>query len=88
MSDIQALEAQIAARQVRLSGTIDELASRVSPQSLLTQNVDLMKSRFATVARTEAGDLRVERVVAVVGVVVVAIALRAWGGRRRRARRG
>lgn len=86
MSDIQAIEARIAARQQRLGGTVDELASRVTPQALMDQGKDTLKARFAA-ATTPEGDLRVERIAAAAAVVVALVALRVWGERRRRARR-
>lgn len=87
MSDIQAIEARIAARQKRLEGTVDELASRVAPQALLEQGKQTAMARFEAVAMTPQGDLRVERVAAAAAVVIALVALRVWGGRRRRARR-
>lgn len=87
MSDIQAIEARIAARQQRLGGTVDELASRVTPQALVEQGKDTLKARFAAATTTPQGDLRVERIAAAAAVVVALVALRVWGERRRRARR-
>lgn len=68
---IPVLEAEIAARRDRLAQTIDELAQRVNPKNILHRQTDLAKARFADAATTPEGDLRVERVAAVVAVVAV-----------------
>ncbi|WP_392545016.1 DUF3618 domain-containing protein [Oryzobacter telluris] len=68
---VPALEAEIAARRERLGHTIDELAHRVSPKTILHRRTEAAKARFADVATTPEGDLRVERLAAVVAVVAV-----------------
>ena len=68
---IPVLEAEIAARRDRLAKTIDELTQRVSPKSILHRQTEAAKSRFADVATTPTGELRVERIAAVVAVVAV-----------------
>lgn len=68
---IPALEAEIAARRDRLATTIEELTHRVSPKTILHRQTEAAKARFADVATTPEGDLRVERVAAVVAVVAV-----------------
>ncbi len=68
---IPALEAEISARRDRLARTIDELTERVSPRNILQRQTDAAKARFADVATTPEGDLRVERVAAIVAVVAV-----------------
>ena len=68
---IPALEAEISARRERLARTIDELTQRVSPKSILNRQTDAAKARFADVATTPEGDLRVERIAAAVAVVAV-----------------
>ena len=68
---IPVLEAEIAARRDRLAQTIDELAQRVYPKNILPRQTDAAKARFADAATTPEGDLRVERVAAVVAVVAV-----------------
>jgi len=68
---IPALEAEITARRDRLAKTIDELTQRVSPKSILHRQTEAAKSRFADVATTPTGELRVERIAAVVAVVAV-----------------
>ncbi len=68
---IPTLEAEIAARRDRLAQTIDELTHRVSPKAIINRQTEAAKARFADVATTPEGDLRVERIAAVVAVVAV-----------------
>jgi hypothetical protein len=68
---IPALEAEITARRDRLAQTIDELTHRVSPKTIVQRQTAAAKARFADVATTPEGDLRVERLAAVVAVVAV-----------------
>ena len=68
---IPALEAEISARRERLAQTIDELTHRVSPKTILNRQAEAAKARFADAATTPEGDLRVERIAAVVAVVAV-----------------
>jgi hypothetical protein len=88
MSNIEALQAEVAARRQALAGTVDELAARLTPQELMRRNTEAAKSKVAAFATTPAGELRVERIAAVAAVVVAVVALRVWGGRRRKRRRG
>ncbi len=68
---IPALEAEITARRERLAQTIDELTYRVHPKTIINRQTEAAKARFADVATTPEGDLRVERIAAVVAVVAV-----------------
>ena len=68
---IPVLEAEIAARRDRLAKTIDELTERLHPRSIIHRQTEAAKARFADVATTPEGDLRVERVAAAVAVVAV-----------------
>ncbi len=68
---IPALEAEISARRERLAQTIDELTFRVHPKTIINRQAEAAKARFADVATTPEGDLRVERIAAVVAVVAV-----------------
>ena len=68
---IATLEAEIAARRERLGSTIDELAHRISPRTILQRQTEAAKARFADVATTPEGELRVERLAAVVAVVAL-----------------
>jgi hypothetical protein len=88
MSSIDALQADVAARRAALAGTVDELAGRLTPQALIRQNTEAAKAKFADLTTSPEGELRVERIVAVAAAVAVVVALRVWGGRRRKRRRG
>ena len=68
---IPTLEAEISARRERLAQTIDELTYRVRPKTIIHRQTEAAKARFADVATTPEGDLRVERLAAVVAVVAV-----------------
>ncbi len=68
---IPTLEAEISARRERLAQTIDELTYRVHPKTIINRQAEAAKARFADVATTPEGDLRVERIAAVVAVVAV-----------------
>ncbi len=68
---IPALEAEIAERRDRLARTIDELTYRVQPRTILHRQTEAAKARFADVATTPEGDLRVERLAAAVAVVAL-----------------
>jgi hypothetical protein len=68
---IPTLEAEIAARRERLATTIDELTQRVSPKNIIQRQTEAAKARFADVATTPEGDLRVERLAVAVAVVAV-----------------
>lgn len=82
---ISALEADISARRDRLAATIDELAGRVTPQALLQQQKDQARARFAAATTTPEGDLRTERIAAIVLAGVALIG--AWFMLGRRGRR-
>ena len=68
---IPALEAEVAARRQRLASTIDELTRKAAPKAILQRQADAAKARFADAAITPEGELRVERLAAVVVIVVV-----------------
>lgn len=85
-TSIQALEADLAARRERLARTVDELASKASPQALVARQKAAAKQRLIAATRTPEGDLRVERIAAAVGVVAVFVSLRIWSARRRKRR--
>lgn len=68
---IEQLEAEIEATRARLAGTIDELTFRASPQELVRRQKESLALSFAQATRDERGQLRTDRIVAVVGAVVV-----------------
>lgn len=82
MSNIPALEADIAERRVRLARTLDELTAKATPSAIAKRQVQQAKARFADATTTPEGDLRVERVAAAVAVVAVVVALRLLRRRR------
>ncbi len=83
-TSIPALEAEVVARRERLARTVDELVVTASPKAILQRQVESAKARFADVAQTPEGELRVERLAAVVAVVAVVGGFVAWRAVRRR----
>lgn len=81
---ITALEAEVVARRERLARTVDELVVTASPKATLQRQVDAARARFADVAQTPEGELRVERLAAVVAVVAVVGGVVAYRALRRR----
>ncbi|NHA67505.1 DUF3618 domain-containing protein [Phycicoccus flavus] len=78
---IPELEAEVVARRERLARTVDQLVETANPKNILAREVEKAKARWADVAQTPEGELRVERLAAVVAVVAVvggALAFRAW----------
>jgi len=82
MSNIPALEADIAERRVRLARTLDELTAKATPSAIAKRQVQQAKTRFADATTTPEGDLRVERVAAAVAVVAVIVAFKLLRRRR------
>ena len=83
MTDINALEADIAERRARLARTLDELTAKATPSAIAKRQVEQAKQRFADATTTPEGDLRVERVAAAVAVVAVIVAVKILRSRRR-----
>lgn len=61
------IEAEIATTRKRLAATIDELAYRAKPRTIVRREVDSAKVRFTRATRNEDGTLRTERISAVLG---------------------
>ena len=61
------IEAEIATTRERLAATIDELAYRAKPRTIVRREVDSAKVRFTRATRNEDGTLRTERIAAVLG---------------------
>lgn len=80
---VAALEADLAARRERLARTLDELTQRVTPQAIVKRQTDQAKARFAAATTTPEGDLRTERVAAVVLAALAVISLVVFRRRRR-----
>jgi hypothetical protein len=68
---IASLDAELTARRERLAATIDELVEKASPRNIIHRQAEAAKARFADVATTPEGELRVERLAVVVAVVTV-----------------
>lgn len=81
---IAALDAELTARRERLAATIDELVEKASPRNILQRQAEAAKARFADVATTPEGELRVERLAVVVAVVTVVGGLVVYRRLRRR----
>jgi hypothetical protein len=76
------IEADIAATRARLASTVDELVDRASPKNLALRQVEQAKSQVFD----EQGQLRTQKLLAVVGavagVVGVLLVIRRLVGRR------
>jgi hypothetical protein len=68
---IASLDAELTARRERLAATIDELVEKANPRNILQRQAEAARARFADVATTPEGQLRVERLAVVVAVVTV-----------------
>ncbi|OFE16062.1 hypothetical protein BA895_20890 [Humibacillus sp. DSM 29435] len=84
MSDTARIEADIEAARKRLEVTVNELAYRAQPKVIAQRQVRSLKLRFDEATHTPDGELRVERVGAVVAAAVAAIVVIALVRRRRR----
>jgi hypothetical protein len=88
-SEADALQRDIERRQAQLAATVDELTTRVHPRTVLRTGQDSLRRRARGAVVAEDGQLRVERVVAVVSAAVALVGAMLWrSGRRRRHRRG
>lgn len=68
------LENDIVTTRDRLAQTIDELSVRAAPKNVIDRQKTQAKASFNKQARTESGELRMDRVaiaVAAVGAVIV-----------------
>ncbi len=72
-SSIQALEADVEARRMRLATDVDELAGRLTPQALAQQGKDSARAKLVAATRTPEGDLRTARIATVVATTVVTL---------------
>jgi hypothetical protein len=81
---VEQIQADIEAARVRLAGTLDELAFRAQPKEILRREIEHAKARFAAATHDEHGELRTERIAAVLAVVaILAIGLGLVRRRRR-----
>jgi hypothetical protein len=81
---IDTLDAELTARRERLAATIDELVEKANPRNIFQRQAEAAKARFADVATTPEGELRVERLAVVVAVVTVVGGLVVYRRLRRR----
>jgi len=84
MSDTARIEQDIQAARTRLEGTVNELAYRSQPQVIAQRQVQGLKLRLAAATHTEDGELRIERIGAVVAAAVVVVVAVGLLRRRRR----
>ena len=66
---VKEIEADLAATRTRMSRTVDELAYRVSPQTLKANAVASLKGKANDAAFDEQGNVRLDRVATVLGGV-------------------
>jgi phosphate uptake regulator len=83
MSETVRIEQDIEAARARLEGTVNELAYRAQPQVIAQRQVQGLRLRLAAATHTEDGDLRIERVGAVVAAAVVVVVVVGLLRRRR-----
>jgi hypothetical protein len=74
-SSPDAIEAEIAATRAHLAATIDELSVRARPGEIARRKARSAKAGFVEATHTPEGDLRVERVGAVVAASAVLVGL-------------
>jgi hypothetical protein len=79
---VQEIEAEIAAARDRLAGTVDELHTRTAPKEIARRQAESAKVKFTEATRTESGDLRTERIAALVAAAVALIGIGAIRRRR------
>ena len=72
-SSPDAIEAEIAATRAHLAATIDELSVRAQPREIARRKARSAKAGFVEATHTPEGDLRVERVGAVVAASAVLV---------------
>jgi hypothetical protein len=73
MSDTARLEQDIQATRARLEGTVNELAYRAKPQVIAQRQAQSLKLKLDAATHTADGELRIERIAAVVGAAVAVI---------------
>ena len=72
------IEADIEATRLRLAGTVDAIADRVSPRNVANRTVERLKAQVVD----ESGSLRMDRVAIAAGVGVAVVGLLLWRRRR------
>ena len=66
---VKEIEADLAATRTRMARTVDELAYRVSPQTLKANAIASLKGKANDAAFDESGNVRLDRVATVLGAV-------------------
>ena len=84
MTDTARIEKDIEAARSRLEGTVNELAYRAQPQVIAQRQAQSLKLKLDAATHTPEGDLRVERIAAVVGAAVALVVVVGLIRRRRR----
>jgi phosphate uptake regulator len=84
MTDTARIEKDIQAARARLETTVNELAYRVQPQVIAQRQLQGIKLRIDSATHTEDGELRIERIGAVVAAAVVVVVAVGLLRRRRR----
>ena len=78
-----AIERAIEAKRTQLAATIDELSFRARPKEIVRRGVAGVAAKARGTVETPDGQLRSERIGAVVGAVLVLAAALVWVRRRR-----
>ncbi len=73
---VEQLQAEIEQARARLAATVDELAFRAQPAQIVQREQERLRAAFLHATRDEQGELRTERIAAVLAAVAaVSIAL-------------
>jgi hypothetical protein len=83
MTETARIERDIEAARARLEGTVNELAYRAQPQVIAQRQAQSLKLKLNEVTHTPEGDLRVERIGAVVAAAVAIVVVAGLIRRRR-----
>jgi predicted transcriptional regulator len=79
-----AIEQEIAAARSRLESTVNELTYRAQPKVIAQRQVNGLKLKFDAATHTPEGDLRLDRIGAVVAATVAVVVMVGLLRRRRR----
>jgi hypothetical protein len=66
---VKEIEADLAATRTRMARTVDELAYRVSPETIKAKAIASLKGKANDAAFDEDGEVRLDRVATVLGGV-------------------
>lgn len=70
---ISQIEAEVEAARARLEGTVQELTVRAKPQEIARRQMDSTRIKLTEATHTPDGQLRTDRLGAVLGAVAVAL---------------